>query len=227
MRVTKRLKIIQENFPKEAISIDRAVEIILNNAKLNFVASVDVCINLNIDATKADQKVSGTLRFPHETGQKRKIALIVNEETIKNYKDLGLDYVGGMDFVEKIAKEKFIDFDIVIASRDMMPHMRKVARILGPRGLMPTEKTGTVVDPSDINNVINEIKKGKLDFKNNKLGQIFVKIGNVRQPAVNIITNFNYLIEAIKKVKPATAKGTFLKKVVVNATMCPAIKILL
>ncbi len=203
--------------PKDALELVRA------SASTKFDETVEVHANLGIDVKKSDQMIRSTLVFPHTAGKIKKVAAFVPEAKEKEAKDAGADLVGGEELVEEIAKTGKINFDVAVATPDMMPKLAKVAKILGPKGLMPNPKTDTV--GPQIGKIIEELKKGKIAYKNDATGNVHVVIGKASLDAEKLLENFLVLMEALKKNKPATSKGTFIKSLTVTSTMGPGVKV--
>ena len=209
--------------PKKLYTPAEAVELAKKTSTTKFDGSMEVHINLGIDVKKSDQTVRSTLVFPHSIGKTKKIAAFVSGEKEKDAKDAGADIVGGEELIEEIAKTGKIDFDVAVATPDMMPKLAKVAKVLGPKGLMPNPKTETV--SANVKKMVEELKRGKVAFKNDATGNIHQAIGKVSLDAAKLLENLNVLVEAIKKNKPATAKGTYIKSVTLTSTMGPGIKV--
>lgn len=180
-------------------------------------------MNLGIDIKKSEQQVRATLVMPHSIGKQKKVAAFVPADKEKDAKEAGAELVGGEELIEEIVKSGKVDFDVAVATPDMMPKMAKVARILGPKGLMPNPKTDTV--GTNVKKMVEELKKGKVTVKNDTTGNIHQVIGKTSLESGKLIENFNALLEAIRKVKPASAKGTYFKKVVITSTMGPGVNV--
>jgi large subunit ribosomal protein L1 len=202
--------------------LDEAIDLALNTKFAKFDESVDVVVNLGVDPRKADQMVRGSVMLPHGTGKKIRVLAFAQGEKEKEAKDAGAEYVGSDDLVEKI-KGGWLDFDKAVATPDMMKSVSKVARILGPRGMMPNPKTGTVT--MNLANAIREIKAGKVDFKVEKAGIVHAIIGKSSFGAEKIKENFKAFFEKIVKLKPASSKGSYIKGVFISTTQGPGIKI--
>ena len=208
---------------KKAYAPAEAIELAKKTGKTKFDGSVEVHINLGIDVKKSDQTVRSTLVFPHSIGKVKKVAAFVTGEKEKDAKEAGADIVGAEELIDEIARTGKIDFDVAVATPDMMPKLAKVAKILGPKGLMPNPKTDTV--GTNVKKMVEELKKGKVSFKNDATGNVHQSIGKVSLDTANLLENFTVLIEAIKKNKPSSAKGTYLKNVTLTTTMGPGIKV--
>ncbi|HHV72906.1 MAG TPA: 50S ribosomal protein L1 [Clostridia bacterium] len=202
--------------PKEAIELAKS----LANAK--FDETVEVAVRLGVDPKHADQQVRGTVVLPHGTGKVARVLVFAKGEKIKEAEAAGADYVGAEELAAKIS-EGWLDFDVAIATPDMMGVVGKLGRILGPRGLMPNPKTGTVT--FDLAKAISEFKAGKIEYRVDKAGNIHAPLGKVSFETDKIAENFTALIDALIKAKPAAAKGKYIKGIVISTTMGPGIKI--
>lgn len=200
-----------------------AMELVKQTSKTKFDSTVEVHINLGIDVKKGDQQVRATLLFPHSIGKTKKVVAFVAADREKDAKEAGADIIGGEDLINEIAKSGKIDCDVTVATPDMMPKLAKIAKVLGPSGLMPNPKTDTV--GPNIKKIIEEIKKGKVAFKNDATANLHQAIGKVSMDAKVLVENLTSFIEAVKKTKPASSKGVFLKSVTVTSTMGPAIHV--
>ena len=218
MKTSKNRKKIFENIELTKVfePID-AIKILKEKTFVKFDETIDVSINLGIDASKTDQNIRGVVNLPKGTGKKINVAVITNEDKQKEAKDNGADLVGGKELIETISSNK-IDFDLLIASPDMMPSLGKIAKILGPKGLMPNPKLGTVTN--DISKAVKEAKTGQVKYKNDKAGIVHAGIGKISFSEDNILENLKTFYSSIVKSKPDTYKGgTFIKKVTIASTM--------
>jgi large subunit ribosomal protein L1 len=206
-----------------AYSLDEAVALIEKLPKAKFDESVEVHVKLGVDSKQADQQVRGTIVLPHGTGKTKKVLVLAKGDKADAATAAGADFVGDDDMIAKIATQNWLGFDVVVATPDMMPSLGKVAKILGPKGLMPNPKAGTVTP--DVAKAINEIKAGKVEYRLDKNEIIHAMIGKVSFGQEKIKENFNTLLDAIVKAKPAAAKGTYLKSVYLTTTMGPGIKL--
>ncbi len=206
-------------------SLDEAFELIKNPkiAFANFDQTVDVAVNLGVDPRKSDQNVRGAVVLPHGTGKKVKVLVFAKGEKEIEAKEAGADIVGGEELVEKIQKENWLDFDKAIATPDMMRHVGRIGKILGPRGLMPSPKVGTVT--FDVAKAVKEMKAGKIEFRVDKGGIIHAPIGKLSFGSEKLRENLLALIETILRLKPPSTKGVYLKKATLSLTQGPGIKL--
>ena len=202
-------------------TIEEACALVKETSTVKFDASVDVSFRLNIDPKYADQQLRGTIALPHSNGKtKRILAITRNHEAAK---EAGADFVGDKDMLEKIQKENWFGFDVIVATPDMMAELGKMGRLLGPKGLMPNPKTGTV--SVNIAQAIKEIKAGKVEYRTDKNGNIHVAIAKASFEPEVIADNLKAVIDTMLKVKPASVKGTYVKNCVISTTMGPSIKV--
>jgi len=204
-------------------SLNEAVQLAKSLSKTKFDASVEVHFRLGIDPKKGDQQIRSAVSLPHGTGKNIKIAAFVNSDKEKEAKEAGADIVGGEELIDEIKKTEKTDFEVAVAEPAMMRHLAKIAKILGTRGLMPSPKNETVT-PSPIK-AIQELKKGKVSFKNDDTANIHVAIGKVSFNDEQLVDNYNAILDAIKKLKPAKSKGVFLKNISMTTSMGPGIKV--
>ena len=203
-------------------NIDDAVKLLPETATAKFDETVDVAVRLGVDPKQSEQMVRGTVVLPNGTGKKVRVLVFAKGEKEKEAKDAGADFVGGEDLVEKIAKG-WLDFDAIVATPDMMGSVGKLGKVLGPRGLMPNPKLGTVT--FDIARAVKDIKAGKVEFKIDKAGNVHVAFGKISFGVNKLKENFTVLLESIIKAKPSTSKGTYLRSITISTTMGPGIKI--
>lgn len=204
-------------------SPDDAVGLVRSMAFAKFDESVDAVFSLGIDARKADQLVRGTVSLPHGTGKEIRVVAFVGGEKLAEAEEAGADIVGGKELAEEISAGRDLDFDIAIAAPDMMPHVGKLGSILGPRGLMPNPKSGTVTP--DVGKAIKEFKAGRVEYRNDRYGNVHVPIGKVSFEAEQLLANFASVADEIIRARPAAAKGRFVRKVSVSSTMGPGVPI--
>lgn len=200
-----------------------AMEAVIASAKAKFDETIELHARLGVDPRQADQQVRGTVVLPNGTGRSVKVLVIAKGEKADIAQKAGADIVGAEEIIAKIMNENYLDFDVVITSPDMMGQMGRVARILGPKGLMPSPKSGTVT--TDIEKAIKDTKAGKVEYRVDKTAIIHCPIGKKSFGAEKLLENFNALMEAVVKAKPAAAKGTYIKSVYLAATMGPGIKV--
>src|ERR671913_157431 len=203
-------------------SIEEAIPLIQKVKYAKFDETVEVAMRLGVDPKHADQMVRGTVVLPHGLGKSKRVLAIAGAEKQKDAQEAGADFVGGEELVEKI-KGGWMDFDAVVAPPDMMRAVGKLGKVLGPRGLMPNPKTGTVTP--NIANAVKEIKAGKVEFRVDKTGIIHAPVGKVSFPAQSLIENAHALVDSVVKAKPPAAKGKYLKSVTMSSTMGPGILI--
>lgn len=203
--------------------LDEAVELVQKTSTTKFDATVELAVRLGVDPRHADQQVRGTVVLPHGTGKAKKVLVLAKSDKVKEALDAGADYAGGEEYVEKIQSENWFDFDVMIATPDMMGVVGKIGRVLGPKGLMPNPKSGTVT--FDVAKAVEETKAGKVEYRVDKSAIINVPIGKVSFGSEKLEDNFKTLISAIIKAKPSAAKGRYLKSVTLATTMGPGVKI--
>ena len=200
-----------------------AVKLVKETNVTKFDSTIDIAIKLNVDPKKADQMLRGSLVLPNGSGKSKKILVLAKGEQAKVAKELGADYVGDKDLIDKIKTENWFDFDIIVATPEMMPEVGKIGNILGPRGLMPNPKTGTVTPKVDT--VINDIKKGMVEYKTDSYGNIHTIIGKASFTETALLENLKYVVSTISKSKPTSVKGTFVQGISISSTMGPGIKV--
>lgn len=203
-------------------SIEEAVALVKQMSTVKFDASVEVCFHLNVDPRHADQLIRGAMVLPNGTGRSQRVCVIADGEKAKEAKEAGADYVGDQDIIDQISKGWF-DFDVLIATPNMMGKLGRLGRVLGPKGLMPNPKTGTVT--MDVANAVEEVKKGKVTYRTDKEGNINVLIGKVSFDDEKLVENFKAIYNRILKARPATVKGTYMKTLVLSATMAPGVHV--
>jgi large subunit ribosomal protein L1 len=202
---------------------EEAVSLLKDVAKAKFDETVELHIKLGVDGRHADQQVRGAMVLPHGTGNTKKVLVVAKGEKAEEAKAAGADFVGAEDMIEKIQKENWFDFDVIVATPDMMGLVGRLGRVLGPKGLMPNPKSGTVT--FDVTKAVNEIKAGKVEYRLDKTNIVHVSIGKISFENDKIVENLNALMEALVKAKPASAKGTYLRSVTLTSTMAPGIKL--
>ncbi len=200
-----------------------AFDLLIKASKAKFDETVELHVKLGVDSRHADQQVRGAVVLPHGTGKDVRVLVFCKEERYDEAKEAGADYVGGMDMVERIQKENFFDFDVVIASPDMMGIVGRLGRVLGPKGLMPSPKSGTVTP--NVAQAVKDAKAGKIEYRLDRSNIIHCPIGKVSFGTEKLVDNYNTLIGAINRAKPAAAKGQYIRSCVTASTMGPGIKI--
>lgn len=220
----KYVEAIQKVEKTKLYTKEEAIKLVKETSTTKFDSSVEVALRLNLDTKKADQQLRGAIVLPHGTGKTKRVLVIAKGEQAKKAKDAGADYVGDTDMLEKIEKENWFDFDVMIATPDMMPLLGKLGRVLGPKGLMPNPKTGTVT--VDVAKAVSEVKAGRVEYRTDSFGNVHGIIGKVSFTEEQLVENLNAFVAAILKVKPATVKGDYIKNVSVTSTMGPGIRIL-
>jgi large subunit ribosomal protein L1 len=208
-----------------ALDPGEAVELVKKVSISSFDGSVDAHFRLNIDPRKSDQQVRGTVILPHGTGKPVRVLVFAEGEAEKIAQDAGADYVGGGELVEKIQNEGWAEFDVAIAIPSMMRMVGRLGRILGRRGLMPNPKSGTVVQQEDIPRVIEEVRRGKVEYRNDKQGLVHVPIGRVSFSGDMLLENLVVLTDAIKRARPASVRGSYVRSITLSPTMGPGIKV--
>lgn len=200
-----------------------ACELVKKTATAKFDESIDITFNLNIDPKQADQQLRGTIVLPHGNGKAVRVLAITDKAT--EAKEAGADFVGQQDMLDKIQKESWFGFDVIVATPNMMGLLGRMGRVLGPKGLMPNPKSGTVTP--DIGNAIKEIKNGKISYRNDKDGNLAINFGKASFDANKLADNLNAVIETVNKIRPSSVKGTYILSATVSSTYGPAIKIAL
>ncbi len=219
-KYTEATKKIEKN---KLYTKEEAVKLVKETSVCNFDASVEVAMRLNLDTKKADQQLRGAVVLPKGTGKTKKVLVIAKGEAAKAAKEAGADYVGDTDMLDKITKENWFDFDVMIATPDMMPALGKIGRILGPKGLMPNPKTGTVT--VDTKKAVEEVKKGRVEYRTDSYGNVHAAIGKVSFKDEDLLENLNAFVSLIVKSKPSVVKGTYVKNISVSSTMGPGVKV--
>ena len=207
----------------KSYSLDDAIKLAKSTSTTKFDSTIDVAIKLNIDPKKSDQQMKGSLSLPNGTGKSKKVLVIAKGTFAEEAKNAGADYVGEKELLDKIKNENWFDFDVVVATPDMMPEVGKIGNILGPRNLMPNPKTGTVT--TKVGATVEDLKKGMVTYKNDKFGNIHTVIGKVSFDENKLSENLKYVVSTIAKAKPNTVKGTFIENIAISTTMGPGIKL--
>ena len=213
-------KLVEKN---KLYTKEEAVELVKKTSITKFDASVELAMSLNLDTKKADQQLRGTICLPHGTGKTKRILVIAKAGKAEEARQAGADYVGDTDILEKIEKENWFEFDVLIATPDMMPALGKLGKVLGPKGLMPNPKTGTVT--MDIKKAVEEVKQGRIEYRTDSYGNVHTIIGKVSFTETQLVENLNAFVSMIMKSKPSVVKGTYVKNISISTTMGPGIKI--
>ncbi|OMP67958.1 50S ribosomal protein L1 [Domibacillus epiphyticus] len=203
-------------------SVEEAIDLVKKTSTVKFDATVEAAFRLGVDPKKADQQIRGALVLPNGTGKTQRVLVFAKGEKAKEAEAAGADYVGDSDFINKI-QQGWFEFDVIVATPDMMGEVGKLGRVLGPKGLMPNPKTGTVT--FDVEKAIQEIKAGKVEYRVDKAGNIHVPVGKVSFENEKLIENFTAIFDTMMKVKPSAAKGVYMKNVSVTSTMGPGVKV--
>ena len=202
---------------------EEAIKLVKETATAKFDSTVEVAIKLNLDTKKADQQLRGSFVLPNGTGKTKKVLVIAKGEAANAAKNAGADYVGDTDMIEKIQNENWFDFDVIVATPDMMAQSGRIGRVLGPKGLMPNPKTGTVT--MNTAKAVEDIKKGMVSYKTDSFGNVHTIIGKVSFTDEQLLENLTYVFNTIVKAKPSTVKGNYIENISVASTMGPGIKL--
>lgn len=221
---SKRFAELTQKIDKtKAYPIEEAIKLVKETATTKFDSSIELAIRTGIDPSKTDQQIRSTAVLPHGTGKKLKIAVIAPPEKQKEAKEAGATIVGGEELIDEIAKTQKINFDVLLTVPEMMKDLAKVAKILGPKGLMPNPKTETVTP--NIKKAVEELSKGKVTFRADDTGNIHLSIGKAKYDEAKLIENYKAFMETLLKIKPNSVKGDFIKKITLSSTMGPGIKV--
>ena len=224
MKKGKKFQQVNEKVDKTKFyTVDEAINMVLETKYANFDESVDIAVKLGIDPRQADQQIRSAIVLPHGIGKDIKVLVFAKGEKVNEAKDAGADYVGVEEYVEKIEKENWLDFNVAIATPDVMSIVGKLGKVLGPRGLMPSPKVGTVT--FNLSNIVKESKSGRIEIKNDKGGVIHSTTGKVSFGADKLRDNFLVFVDTLNKLKPSSSKGIFLKKITISTTMGPGINV--
>jgi len=202
---------------------EEAIKLVKDTSITSFDGTVEVAFKLNLDTRKADQQLRGSMVLPHGTGKTKKVLVIAKGEAASEAKKAGADFVGEQDMIDKIAKENWFDYDVIVATPDMMVSLGKIGRVLGPKGLMPNPKTGTVT-PTPAK-AVEDIKKGMVSYKTDSYGNVHTVIGKVSFDEDKLLENLDFVYNTINKSKPTVVKGKFIENITISSTMGPGIKL--
>ena len=202
---------------------EEAIKLVKETSTTKFDSSVEVAIKLNLDTKKADQQLRGAFVLPNGSGKTKKVLVIAKNAFADQAREAGADYVGDVDMLEKIEKENWFDFDTLIATPDMMPALGKLGKVLGPKGLMPNPKTGTVT--TDVKKAVQDVKSGRVEYRTDSFGNIHALIGKVSFDEDKLLQNLSAFVGMIAKTKPSVVKGTYIQNISISSTMGPGIKI--
>ncbi|MDD5979524.1 MAG: 50S ribosomal protein L1 [bacterium] len=220
----KNYKSVKEKIEKnKSYEKTEAINLLKSISNTKFDETVEVHMNLNLDVKKADQQLRGALVLPNGTGKTVRVLVVAKGDFAKAAKNAGADYVGDLDILEKIEKENWFDFDMMIATPDMMPALGKLGKILGPKGLMPNPKTGTVT--TNVEKAILDAKSGRVEYRTDSYGNIHGVVGKVSFKTEDLVENLDAFVKTILRVKPSTVKGTYVKSISISSTMSPSIKL--
>lgn len=206
----------------KAYQVEEAIELVKKTSSASFDETVEIAVRLGVDPKKADQQIRGAVVLPHGTGKTQRVLVFAKGDKAKEAEAAGADFVGDEDYINKI-QQGWFDFDVIVATPDMMGQVGKLGRVLGPKGLMPNPKTGTVT--FDVEKAVNEIKAGKIEYRVDKAGNVHAPIGKVSFSTDKLIENFATVVGILVKVKPAAAKGTYMRNIAVASTMGPGVKV--
>lgn len=204
-------------------SLEEAVKLVKETSTSKFDGTVEIAVRLNLDTKKNDQQLRGAIVLPHGTGKAKKVLVLAKGDAAKAAEEAGADFVGDVDMINKIEKENWFEFDVIIATPEMMPMLGKLGKVLGPKGLMPNPKTGTVT--MDTKKAVEDVKKGRVEYRTDSYANVHALVGKVSFDDEKLIDNIKAFMDIIIKSKPQAAKGTYLKNVSIASTMGPGIKI--
>ena len=224
MKKSKRYIANAEKVEKAKVySVEEAIKLVKETSNAKFDSTIEVSLNLNLDVKKADQQLRGAIVLPNGTGKTKKILVLAKGDHAKAAKEAGADFVGEVELITKIEKENWFDFDVIVATPEMMPALGKIGKLLGPKGLMPNPKTGTVT--TDVAKAIDEIKKGKVNYRTDSYGNVHGIIGKASFEDAKLEENLTTFVGVILKAKPSTVKGKYVKNISISSTMGPGIKL--
>jgi large subunit ribosomal protein L1 len=220
---SKRYKKAAEKAVQESLPLEAALEKLKSFEPTKFDQSVELIFSLGIDAKQADQMIRGSVSLPHGIGKSKRVVAFCPPHLVEAAKAAGAIKAGGQELVAEIEKENFTDFDVAVATPDMMRFVGRLGKVLGPKGLMPSPKAGTVT--ADVGNAVREYAAGKIEFRNDSGGNVHCVVGKVSFPKDKLTENINAMVATVRKLKPQTSKGAYFKKVVIKATMTPAVQL--
>ena len=219
----KYLEALNKVDKSKLYTLDEAVKLVKETSVSKFDSSVEIAVRLNLDTRKSDQQLRGAIVLPSGTGKEKKVLVIAKGDNAKLAREAGPDFVGDTDMLEKIEKENWLDFDVMIATPDMMPLLGKLGKVLGPKGLMPNPKTGTVT--TDVKKAVNDVKKGRVEYKTDSYGNVHALVGKVSFTEDQLKENIKAFMNIIIKSKPSVVKGVYVKNISLSTTMGPGIKL--
>ena len=219
----KYLEVASKVDKMKVYTLDEAVKLVKETSVSKFDGSVEIAMRLNLDTRKSDQQLRGAIVLPSGTGKEKKVLVVAKADNAKAAKEAGADFVGDVDILEKIEKENWLDFDVMIATPDMMPLLGKLGKVLGPKGLMPNPKTGTVT--TDVKKAISDVKKGRVEYRTDSYGNVHGLVGKVSFTEEQLKDNIKAFVSVILKSKPSVVKGVYVKNVSLSTTMGPGIKL--
>ena len=219
----KYLEVASKVDKTKVYTLDEAVKLVKETSVSKFDGSVEIAMRLNLDTRKSDQQLRGAIVLPSGTGKEKKVLVVAKGDNAKAAKEAGADFVGDTDILEKIEKENWLDFDVMIATPDMMPLLGKLGKVLGPKGLMPNPKTGTVT--TDVKKAISDVKKGRVEYRTDSYGNVHGLVGKVSFTEEQLKDNIKAFVSIILKSKPSVVKGVYVKNVSLSTTMGPGIKL--
>ena len=219
----KYLEALNKVDKSKLYTLDEAVKLVKETSVSKFDSSVEIAVRLNLDTRKSDQQLRGAIVLPSGTGKEKKVLVIAKGDNVKLAREAGADFVGDTDMLEKIEKENWLDFDVMIATPDMMPLLGKLGKVLGPKGLMPNPKTGTVT--TDVKKAVNDVKKGRVEYKTDSYGNVHALVGKVSFTEDQLKENIKAFMNIIIKSKPSVVKGVYVKNISLSTTMGPGIKL--
>ena len=222
-RSKKYTEVLSKIDKTKAYTKQEAVKLVKETSISKFDSSVEIAVRLNLDTRKSDQQLRGAIVLPSGTGKEKKVLVIAKGDNAKLAREAGADFVGDTDMLEKIEKENWLDFDVMIATPDMMPLLGKLGKVLGPKGLMPNPKTGTVT--TDVKKAVNDVKKGRVEYKTDSYGNVHALVGKVSFTEDQLKENIKAFMNIIIKSKPSVVKGVYVKNISLSTTMGPGIKL--